>query len=72
MTYECLLWHEEGAWTAHTPAMRGCYGVGRTKQAALTDLKSAISEMTAYRRELGGRLPKTRRSEIVKLDIENA
>jgi predicted RNase H-like HicB family nuclease len=69
MTLECLLWHEEGLWTAHAPAMRGCYGVGRTKQAALTDLKSAVAEMTAYHRELGGKQIKRRRSEIVKIDV---
>ncbi|MEK6607457.1 MAG: hypothetical protein AABZ30_07335 [Myxococcota bacterium] len=52
-TYPVTLWKEEGIWTAHTPAISGLYGMGKTPAAACRDLALGMRDVFAYLDEIG-------------------
>lgn len=66
--YKCLLWKEDGTWTAHHPTL-GCFGVGGTRRIAAADLAEAIREMLAYLREIGEKPPADRLVEVGEVEI---
>ena len=43
--YPCILWKEDGEWTAHNPDI-GAFGVGPTRKAAIIDFTKAARLMT--------------------------
>ena len=67
--YNCIVWKEDGIWTAHSPSVPGSYGTGRTRQSAIADLTSALRDVVAYLKDIGGQVP---RSLNVSIDTVEA
>ena len=56
--YNYIAWKEAGTWTAHSPAVPGVYGLGKTRKAAESDLASGLRELSGYLKEIGEKMPR--------------
>lgn len=61
--YSYVLAYEDGQWSAHYPDLH-CWGVGRTRAQAVTDLKEAAALMADYLKDTGQPLPRPSRIEV--------
>ena len=62
--FDCILWLEEGMWTAHSPSVPGVYGLGRTRGAAEKDLVDGLYDLFTYLEDIGERQPSPRRFAV--------
>jgi predicted RNase H-like HicB family nuclease len=69
--YDFVVWSEEGKWTAHSPAMPGVYGIGRTRKRAEADLFEAMTERAVHLREIGEQLPPARAIGVGTLTLHS-
>lgn len=66
--YNCILWEEDGEWTAHNPDI-GVFGVGPSRKAALADFVTAAKLMIDYVQSIGERVPRSRAIEVASAEF---
>jgi predicted RNase H-like HicB family nuclease len=66
---ECVMWDEDGVWTAHAPSVPGVYGLGDTPEASSKDLTEALELMSAYLHDVGEVLPEARSVRLGQVRI---
>ena len=66
--YFCILWEEDGEWTAHNPDL-GAFGVGASKKSAIADFAEAAKLMISYIRSIGEELPPDRPIEVARAEF---
>lgn len=58
---------EDGGFVAHVPALRGCWSQGRTRKAALVNIREAIAGWLEAEQDKTGRAEKKGRVELVRV-----
>jgi predicted RNase H-like HicB family nuclease len=61
MQLDYIAWKDEGQWSAHSPSVPGVYGLGETRQEAISDLIEGVGEMLDYLDEIGADRPAKKR-----------
>jgi hypothetical protein len=62
-TYSCVLWEEDGEWSAHNADL-GAWGVGPSRALAIADFVVAAKLMVDYLRSIGEKPPASREIEV--------
>lgn len=66
---DCVIWEEDGVWTAHAPSVPGAYGLGSTPAEAKRDLTEALELMSDYLATVGEDLPSARKVRMGQVRI---
>ncbi len=63
---EVIIYHgEDGFWIAECPSLPGCVSQGKTKQAAINNIKEAIEGYIAALKEDGLAVPEERFETLI-------